>query len=144
MNDFLNKAKSGIKNAADKTKKAAKDFAGSFKKGGDKKERRRKIIIVLIFALLIAIVPTTIFLSSPSKATVAFEIGAGIGAPTLSTVKVGSELKEPTAPTKSGYDFDGWYTDAGEAVSFPYTVKKDTTMHAKWTKLFTVVFDLNF
>ncbi|MDR3293838.1 MAG: InlB B-repeat-containing protein [Clostridiales bacterium] len=134
-----------MKNFFNKVKRAASDFADSFKKGGDKKERRRNIIVVLILAVLIAAIPTTIILSQPSKATVSFEVTAG-SAPTLSAVKVGDKIDAPTAPTRAGYDFDGWYEDAGfagTAVSFPYAVKKDTTLHAKWTELFTVTFNPN-
>lgn len=50
----------------------------------------------------------------------------------------GGTLSEPTAPTKEGNTFEGWYTDAGltNKVSFPYDVSAITaniTLYAKWT-----------
>lgn len=59
------------------------------------------------------------------------------------------KIKEPTAPTKEGFKFLGWY-DGSTKVSFPYEVKKDVTLTAKWEKVetpavekFTVTFNSN-
>ncbi|WP_062551594.1 InlB B-repeat-containing protein [Peptoniphilus phoceensis] len=57
------------------------------------------------------------------------------------------KIKEPTAPTKKGYKFLGWY-DGSTKVTFPYEVTKDVTLKAKWEKVetpavekFTVTFN---
>ena len=43
-------------------------------------------------------------------------------------------INAPADPTKVGYDFKGWYKDAGltEAFTFPVELKADTTVYAKW------------
>ena len=57
------------------------------------------------------------------------------------------KIKEPTAPTKEGFKFLGWY-DGSTKVEFPYEVTKDLTLTAKWEKIetpavekFTVTFN---
>ena len=44
---------------------------------------------------------------------------------------------EPTAPTRTGYTFGGWYTDAdctdGNAYNFSAAVTANQTLYAKWT-----------
>ncbi len=52
------------------------------------------------------------------------------------TVEAGQTLEAPTAPTKEGYTFDGWYEDEelNNKVTFPYEVTKDITFYAKWTE----------
>ncbi len=42
------------------------------------------------------------------------------------------------APTKAGYQFDGWYTGTdgtGNKVSFPYQIAGNATIYAKWKKV---------
>ncbi|MCD8249597.1 MAG: InlB B-repeat-containing protein [Lachnospiraceae bacterium] len=52
------------------------------------------------------------------------------------TVKDGKTATEPTAPTRDGYTFAGWYADEAltEAYDFSTAVKSDMTLYAKWTK----------
>jgi uncharacterized repeat protein (TIGR02543 family) len=52
-----------------------------------------------------------------------------------------STVIEPTAPTRDGYDFAGWYTseDEGQTLSdtafgFDTAITEDITLYAKWTK----------
>jgi oligopeptide transport system substrate-binding protein len=51
----------------------------------------------------------------------------------------GGPADEPTAPTRDGYTFEGWFTTKRgltwlepEAVVFPYTVTEDDTLYAYW------------
>ncbi|MBE5738082.1 MAG: hypothetical protein E7348_06765, partial [Clostridiales bacterium] len=56
----------------------------------------------------------------------------------------GESLAAPTAPTKAGYAFMGWYFDANFArkANFPISVENDITLYAKWeVVVFTVSFD---
>lgn len=48
----------------------------------------------------------------------------------------GESILEPTAPTKSEYNFDGWYSDAelNNKVTFPYTISGDKIYYAKWSQ----------
>ncbi|HNX14530.1 MAG TPA: InlB B-repeat-containing protein [Oscillospiraceae bacterium] len=54
-------------------------------------------------------------------------------------------IAAPTAPTRYGFTFDGWYTGAlgtGSTIAFPYTIKHDITVHAKWVaNTYTLKFD---
>ena len=48
----------------------------------------------------------------------------------------GSTVTKPTDPTREGYAFAGWYTDAActKAYDFSAAVTADMTLYAKWTK----------
>lgn len=48
----------------------------------------------------------------------------------------GSALAKPADPTREGYTFGGWYTDAActKAYDFAAAVTADMTLYAKWTK----------
>lgn len=65
--------------------------------------------------------------------TVEFEVNGGS---VINNVKVadGEKLVAPTAPTKAGKTFDGWFTDVGltQAYDFNTPVKSALTLYAKW------------
>ena len=48
----------------------------------------------------------------------------------------GSTVTKPADPTREGYTFGGWYTDAActKAYDFAAAVTSDMTLYAKWTK----------
>ena len=47
----------------------------------------------------------------------------------------------PSAPTKAGYEFDGWTLDGNSVVDMSrYTITQNTTFTAKFTKLYSVIF----
>ena len=76
-----------------------------------------------------------------------FDLQGGTGtAPTQLVVKDGL-LTQPTAPTKAGSVFQGWYTAAagGEEWDFATgTVTSDCTLYARWkTNAYTVTFHKN-
>lgn len=50
------------------------------------------------------------------------------------TVKKNNTASEPTAPTKDGYTFAGWYSDSKLKTEFDFDTKitKATTLYAKW------------
>ena len=45
-----------------------------------------------------------------------------------------SAIQQPTAPTKEGYTFAGWYSDSGltQAFDFNTPISTDITLYAKW------------
>ena len=60
----------------------------------------------------------------------------GGSAVTTQTVKESEQATKPTAPTKTGYTFKGWYTDAELTTVYDFNtpVTKDITLYAKWEK----------
>lgn len=60
-------------------------------------------------------------------------------------VKEGNTVGKPENPTKEGYVFDGWYTDANctneNVYDFNTPVNEDITLYAKWLAEYTVSFD---
>ena len=67
---------------------------------------------------------------------VRFETNGG-GTIDKQKIQKGTTATEPDAPTKTGYTFYGWYTDAefsGEEFDFDTTVSESITLYAKWEK----------
>ena len=66
--------------------------------------------------------------------TVTFNTDGG-SAVDSQTVNYNSTATTPTAPTKTGYTFAGWYTDAGCTNSYDFltAVTENITLYAKWT-----------
>lgn len=68
--------------------------------------------------------------------TVRFETNGG-GTIDKQKIQKGTTATEPDAPTRTGYTFYGWYTDAefsGEEFDFDTTVSESMTLYAKWEK----------
>lgn len=74
--------------------------------------------------------------------TVTFDVDGG-SAVTSQSVRSGAKATEPAAPTKAGYEFDGWYTSNTYTTEFNFdsAISADTTVYAKFVELFTVTFD---
>lgn len=72
---------------------------------------------------------------SSSYCTVKFETDNGTKISSRS-VKKNASLEAPSAPTKEGYTFAGWYTDKEltQAYDFGAKVTKSFTLYAKWEK----------
>ena len=56
---------------------------------------------------------------------------------TSQTVTVGGKATKPSDPTRNGYTFAGWYTDADgrTAWNFDAAVTGSMTLYAKWTRM---------
>lgn len=65
--------------------------------------------------------------------TVTFDSNGG-SAVASQTVKKNGFAKQPANPTRNGYMFDGWYTEAngGQEFSFNTAINKDITLYAHW------------
>ena len=62
------------------------------------------------------------------------------------SVKSGRNVMQPDHPQKTGYLFDGWYTDEACKNAFDFTapVYENTTVYAKWTaEKYTITYHLN-
>ncbi len=84
-------------------------------------------------------------MASKKNYTISFNENGG-SAVTDITKTWDSTVSAPTAPTKTGYDFDGWYestTFAGNAYSFTVMPKGNITLNAKWkAKTYTVTYNV--
>lgn len=77
--------------------------------------------------------------------TVSFNSNGG-SAVSSQSVAYNTVATQPAAPTKTGYTFAGWYSDAGLTSVFNFTtaITADTTLYAKWTiNNYTVTFNSN-
>ena len=79
--------------------------------------------------------------------TVTFDSNGGSAVESQQITSSSVFVSEPAAPTRSGYTFDGWYSDAGltTAYNFGSTIDASITLYAKWTITtpITVAFDAN-
>lgn len=69
-----------------------------------------------------------------TRYTVTFESNGGSKVSSREVYK-NDAVSEPTAPTKAGYDFGGWYTDKAltEKYDFSTKVRSNFKLYAKWT-----------
>ena len=90
---------------------------------------------VIVACILVILVVVAIELINPGL-TVTFDSKGGTDVPPQ-TQMYGELLEEPEPPTREGYTFTGWYTDAAcddlwnMAVR---TVENDMTLYAGWEK----------
>ena len=86
--------------------------------------------------------------SENTKYTVTFNTNGGTEVASQK-IESGKTATEPTAPTKDGYTFGGWFTDSGftTAFSFSSEIRADITLYAKWIDAskptFTVTFSVD-
>ncbi|NLP48487.1 MAG: InlB B-repeat-containing protein, partial [Clostridiales bacterium] len=77
--------------------------------------------------------------------TVSFVTNGGTALSPI-TKDYGTQISAPTAPTRTGYTFAGWYSNEGltNAVSWPHTVAANVSFYAKWTPYtYTVAYNGN-
>ena len=68
--------------------------------------------------------------------TLTYNANGGSVSPGSKTLNKGAQYGNLPTPTKSGYTFNGWYTQAsgGSKVSSSTTINGNTTIYAQWTK----------
>lgn len=79
--------------------------------------------------------------------TVAFDTAGGSSVPDAA-VPFGGLVTEPTAPTRDGYAFDGWFRDAAATDAWDFAVDTvgddDLVLHAGWTTVsYAITYDLD-
>ncbi|WP_339352942.1 RCC1 domain-containing protein [Bifidobacterium indicum] len=83
-----------------------------------------------------AVQPDTVldFTYTPARYTVTWEADGGTPAPSPATLTVDEDtiLERPTAPTRAGRLFDGWF-DGETAWDFTRPVEHDMTLKARWS-----------
>ncbi len=85
-----------------------------------------------------------------AKYQVTFESNGG-SAVASQTVEENATATQPADPTRDGYDFRGWYSDAALTTAYDFStpVTADITLYAKWTQApqaqdqYTVTFESN-
>lgn len=90
--------------------------------------------------------PTLIFpQTSESTYTVTFNTNGG-SVVSSQTVESGKTATEPTAPTKDGYIFGGWFTDSNFTTAFTFStaITADITLYAKWIEASKPTYTVTF
>jgi len=85
----------------------------------------------------------TVTVNAAGTFTVTFDSNGGSAVAPITGLASGSTITEPTAPTKSGNTFDGWYKEAAFTNQWNFatdTVTGNITLYAKWTATTPVVF----
>ncbi len=91
----------------------------------------------IISAALSLILVLSLAACSSAEYTVSFDPDSAGTIIESQTVKGGKKLTAPAAPTKEGYDFIGWFTDAGLTESFDPDsdkVEGNLTLYAGWDR----------
>ena len=84
---------------------------------------------------------------SPTKTyTVTFDSNGGSAITPVTGIAEGATVTEPSAPSKTGYTFGGWYEQSDFSVAaWDFATDKmpakDVTLYAKWDVTYTVIFD---
>lgn len=104
-------------------------------------KKSTKIIIIVaavVAALAIALTVTLVCVlrEDPSVTyTVTFNSNGGTEVASIKDVPHNSKIAEPTAPTRLGYSFAGWYKESATENLWRFNwdrVKSDITLYAKW------------
>ena len=77
--------------------------------------------------------------------TVFYNVHGHGTAPAEEKVESGKTAAKPEDPTADGWKFKGWYISddyIGEPFDFTTAITRDTTLHAKWARTWTVTFDV--
>ena len=111
--------------------------------------KKRLLALVLCLVMVVGLLPT-VFAADGTEAasdtyTVTFDTHGGTPIPGQQVVAKGGKIEQPSNPTKEGYTFAGWYTDAAytSAWDFDWVVSDNVWLHAKWTYTYTVTFNAN-
>ena len=108
---------------------------------------KKQLTVVLL--LLTTILTIFLFSCKPKlEATINFDANGGqfSGGETSLEIEMKKTLEMPSAPSKAGYTFSGWFTDISLASLFDESVfpETDIILYAKWTANDnSVVFDAN-
>ncbi len=99
--------------------------------------RKKALLVTSVLIVILALVLVTVIGCTPEEVTypVTLDLGDDIQVRNLTDLKVA-----PVAPTKEGYEFDDWYTDAElqNKATFPMELKSELTLYAKYLQKFTL------
>jgi len=78
--------------------------------------------------------------STPAKYIVTFDSKGGSAVGPINEVAVNTKISAPSAPTKTGNTFSGWYKDSSYGTAWNFgsdTVTGNVTLYAQWTPITT-------
>ena len=95
---------------------------------------KKKVAVAVIALVLVICAVAGIAACEKEGYTVSFITNGGTEVPYMTDVTV---LETSPQTTREGYEFAGWYLDAGftQKVEFPYEVTRNVTLHAAWQKI---------
>lgn len=98
--------------------------------------KKRNVFVLMCLVVVLAVSLTLVACDNTKEYTVTFK---GTNVETFTqTVENGKTATEPTAPTRTGYDFKGWLLN-GQIYDFTTPVKQDIELTAVWDgKTYTV------
>lgn len=106
------------------------------------KKKRNIIIISVVAAVCVAAIVLTLVLVLTNRDkpqdhtyTVVFNSNGGTVVPSITDIPYDTTISEPTAPTREGYIFEGWFKESALENAWIFdvdTVKSDVTLFAKW------------
>jgi len=108
----------------------------------------RLLLIFLALSLALASCENPANKTASKTYTVTFHSNGGNGI-AEQTVKSGGNAVRPADPTRSGYTFDNWYSNAGLTTVYNFSTKVtgDISLYAKWNVIqpnsYTVTFNSN-
>ena len=74
--------------------------------------------------------------AAPTLKTVTFDSNGGSAVAAITDITTGATIAAPAVPTKSGYNFNGWYKESALTNAWSFatdTVTANITLYAKWT-----------
>ena len=77
-----------------------------------------------------------VIITAKTQVAITFNANGGTVSPATANTNAYGKLDSLPTPTRSGYSFDGWYTEAegGTAVTTDTVFDKATTIYAHWTR----------
>ena len=99
----------------------------------------------LTIGFLVALFAFVLVACTASTYTVTFNTNSGSAIASVE-VEEGSAFVQPASPTRDGFVFNGWYSDAALTTmySFGTPVNEDTTIYAGWTAIAADEFVVSF
>ena len=94
--------------------------------------------------------PTSQSATITDKIKVTFNLNYEGSTSDVVEIDKGTKATKPTDPTRTGYTFNGWYTDAAATTAYDFgtILNEDLTIYAGWLDssktYYTVTFDLNY
>lgn len=104
---------------------------------------KRKITLV---GIVLTLLLTLLLTSCGAQTEIVYELNGGelSGAPTSFKKGNAPDLSD-VIPTRSGYEFGGWYMDAKfkTEINIPSDAEGTITLYAKWVKKYSISYEMN-